>query len=350
MSSTQTGIEPNELAELYDSFNVIDILLDQVVKSDAFEDRAPVHPIFSWKEAIQERVKGDGWENSPCYGEQQYHRNSISINDYREEYGDGTKVTEFEAINTVRLPSDEYDRLSELIDIDEYAGIQIPVAPSSEEPIPLVVENETELEDGLDLLSEFPAFPEAVESEKERPAKDTLQRVSAIDEGQRIEELLVKVVDVEDPDRPKRDMDLWVEDMNGESFPFPIWSKHSIDADWSEGNWYWLHEARVQVWDDSAAVKRNLSSTKDLVVEPLGSSLDWDKIQTFREVYDANPEHDPSDHRVPPKKSAKLSDQTDSSESDSTISDPETGGTKNSHDSSNVNDRIQTILEDLGLE
>lgn len=285
MSSRDSGIEPNELAELYESFRIIDKFLEQLLESDPFDVHAPIHHIFSWKEAIHKLVKGDGWEDAPCYGEQQYNRNPISIHEYREEYGDGTKVTEFEAIDTVRLPSDQSDRLSELIDLDGRENLKIPIAPSSGEAIPLIVENETELKDALDLLSEFPEYPD-VNGDVEGPdAKNSLQTVSEINEGQRLEELVVKVVAIDDKDRPKREVDLQVEDVSGESYPFTIWSKHSVSAAWSEATWYWLHESRVQVWDNSKGAKRNLSSTADIVVEKIGSNLDWDKINTYRQVY-----------------------------------------------------------------
>jgi hypothetical protein len=54
-----------------------------------------------------------------------------------------------------------------------------------------------------------------------------------------------------------------------------IWSKHDVDKEWSEGEWYTLENARGKVWESKDGTKRKrLSSTKDLIVFELGSEFD----------------------------------------------------------------------------
>lgn len=182
------------------------------------------------------------------------------------------------------------------------------------------------------------------ENSERQPTTEKLVRISEVDEGQRLEELVIKVVAIDDDERPKRDVDLRVEDVSGDQFPFAIWTKHSMSASWTEETWYWLHESRVQVWNNSSGPKRNISSTKDLVVEELGKDLDWNTIDVLRKEYNVDadeifsafePSNSPSDDQ-------KRHDSSGSDKSDNVGNE--------SQGTSKDNDKVNKLLEDLNLE
>lgn len=137
-------IPPNELAELYEAlFTVLKALPDST-------DQA-------WREAIEAIVFGNEYLHAGArsYGEQQRDRNDFGMPEYREQYGDGEQVTDFQAITT-GPPLEQDSQFLETV-------IRIPVSPESEEVLPLEVSRDG-LSDALSLLAEFPAEPDADEA------------------------------------------------------------------------------------------------------------------------------------------------------------------------------------------
>jgi hypothetical protein len=137
----ELGLEPNELADIYDGL----YLLYQYLPDD-------VHPV--WKDAIETAIFGGEYllQNASSYGEQQRERNDFAMSEYREAYGDGERVTEFPALPT-RPPGKQDRNLVE----DQ---VRLPVAPDSGTLLPLAPD-EDELVEALSLLDEFPAEPQA---------------------------------------------------------------------------------------------------------------------------------------------------------------------------------------------
>lgn len=282
MTPSDATLQPNELAELYDSLIVTKQVLENRVSETGENDHQGTQgPYMSlWLQAIHHRVSGMGWGSSPSYGDQQYRRNGISTHEYRENFGNGTRVTRFDAIQT----SHPTEREARLLDLPNPNKIHVPVAPDSKEQLPLLVETDKELIEALSLLGEFPDHP--VISEVSEPAtEESLLSLSEIDDDRRLEEVVVKVEGLETSPGEKKEEVIHVSDIDGESLDLINWSKHEIDNDWVEGNWYWLHQPRVKVWDSSGWIKRKLSSTKNLVAEELGPDLDTDQIHELRQVH-----------------------------------------------------------------
>lgn len=97
-----------------------------------------------------------------------------------------------------------------------------------------------------------------------------------IPENERISgQFLLQVTDVEQLNGDRKTARLSVRDKNGRKFDLNIWSKHDIDQDWREGQWYALENARGKVWESSnGTTQKQLSSTKDLKVTKLTKDFD----------------------------------------------------------------------------
>lgn len=140
-TAAQSCLPPNELADLYDALCIV---------LDAIPDTA--HP--GWNAAIESLVFGGEYlrPDATAYGAQQADRNGFGMPEYRSEYGDGDRVTDFPTIPTAR-PKNEDARY-----VDE--DIELPVAPGSATVLPLAPTEDT-LPAALELLAEFPATPNA---------------------------------------------------------------------------------------------------------------------------------------------------------------------------------------------
>jgi hypothetical protein len=138
---SDSSLPPNELADLYEGlFTVLEHLPEET------------HP--GWRFAIESVLfGGEGLaENAHPYGLQQSERNEFHISAYRDEYGNGTHVTEFPTIEAERVtPADEPS-------LDGPA--RLPVSPESKTVLPLVV-NDHQFSTAIALLAEFPAEPKA---------------------------------------------------------------------------------------------------------------------------------------------------------------------------------------------
>jgi|GEM_PF-2842980 len=250
-------IPPNELAELYEAFGMLQAVIDQL---GPHLDPQPQSVTQVWYQAVYEHWTGGGPDGAPSYGEQQRERNDFSINDYREQYGDDNRITEFDTIETKPIEDVTHDELGSR-DIAVNASGVVPIAPESGTPLPVLVRTDTELDAARNLLTEFPTYPDASISEPTTPS------VTALPEG-RVDEVSVTVLEKYSGTGSKRDAWLSVRTDAGQRMPLVIWTTHDIDADWEVGASYTLYEARHKQWtSDDGTITHELSSTSDLRVD-----------------------------------------------------------------------------------
>jgi hypothetical protein len=148
--------EPNELSELCDLFETFQSMIDESIvlvelEIGMFTD--------AWHRDIYNYWDGDGPTGARNWAHQQQSRNSISIENYREVYGNGNRVTEFYFTDFKEFDAESrpwFD--ADSFDI-ETEDLFIPVAPESGVPLPVIVESKEELQHARDLLDEFPAKP-----------------------------------------------------------------------------------------------------------------------------------------------------------------------------------------------
>lgn len=131
----------NELTELYDCFSVLYRSLPSGTDSE-------------WKQAVKSVLYGGELlaDGASCYGAQQKERNLGKRKEYVRRHGNGERVTEFSVI-TVAEPNPEDRRYVP-------SGAMLPVAPESEEVLPVEV-SKGEIDRAIALLAEFPAEPAA---------------------------------------------------------------------------------------------------------------------------------------------------------------------------------------------
>ncbi|QDX41193.1 DUF5797 family protein [Salarchaeum sp. JOR-1] len=167
---TAAQVEPNPLAEYYELFRTFASLLERLVESERTAYRVDGDDSMNrWQAAVTDVVFGDGLtDDSPSYGEQQGSRNPHKMAEYRQAFGDGEMVTEYQLAQTERLGDEDAAVLIEQQVIDPEEQIYLPVAPQSEVPLPIAVSSDDELDEALALLQEFPAEPEPASSERSK--------------------------------------------------------------------------------------------------------------------------------------------------------------------------------------
>jgi len=156
-AGAQSTVPVSPLAEHYDVFWRLCVIQKALLNNhlSGLDDNDPFR---EWATAAQSMVNEDGFEEQNTgYGKQQLERNSITLSAYREEYGNGTIVTESQTVSVTDVPG-VIQKLLRDVDLD-LTDWTIPVSPQSEKPLPVVIESETELENALDLLREFPSKP-----------------------------------------------------------------------------------------------------------------------------------------------------------------------------------------------
>ena len=252
-----TNISPNELAELYVTFDRFQHLLTLLAGELDTDDTTPME---QWAEAVADHWGSDGPTGAPNYGIQQRDRNDFSIHDYRDAHGDGERVTDFHHVEFA--PAD--DRIQHLLGdaIDDWDHA-VPVAPDSNTPLPVAIASTDALDTAIELLDEFPVYPDA-----DRPAPDdTDMRPDSptLPDG-RVDTLTVTVLDHNPNPGSKRDARLQVALTDGTEVPLDIWSTHDLSLDWTVGETYTIEQARHKSWETSTGTGHQLSSTKDLRV------------------------------------------------------------------------------------
>lgn len=273
------GISPNELTELYEAFGMLQAVIDQLLPHLDPQTEAASK---EWYQAVYEYWSGEGPAEAPSYGEQQRGRNDFSIDDYRDEYGDGNRITEFQVIDTIPIEDATRDDLGDLDLAVEAKGV-VPVTPRSGVPLPVLVRTKAELSNALELLAEFPRYPDAT-----APAPDSTSEQQELPEG-RVDEVTVTIVDGYRDTGSKRDAWVSVQTATGQRMPLVIWTTHNIDADLEIGATYTLYDARHKIWtSDDGEQTHELSSTSDLTIEkrtgptPAGDSASPDRSGTPR--------------------------------------------------------------------
>lgn len=157
------GLAPNLLAEYYELFRTFAGVVERLIESEQTAYRVDDdHPMNEWQSELEAVVFGSGLdEDSPSYGQQQGSQNPHTMAEYREAFGDGDTVTEYQVAQTSRLDGEDFDVLVEQGVIESTEQIHLPIAPQSEVPLPIAVASEDELQTAIALLREFPSNPAA---------------------------------------------------------------------------------------------------------------------------------------------------------------------------------------------
>ncbi len=151
-------ITPCALTEYYESLRSVRTFLKRlypIVTSEDYED-----PIVRYYTILNSVINNQFLDEdvSAGYGPQHADRISHKVGEYRDVYGNGEWITEYQTITTAPPPESLKNQLQTAL-TDQALHVARPVAPTTKTPLPIVVESESELQEALAILAEFPAEP-----------------------------------------------------------------------------------------------------------------------------------------------------------------------------------------------
>ncbi len=168
-------VTANPLSEFYEAFRIIGSIIETVLEHEAtsVSTTDESEPIVQYHAVIQTIISDSDHlpADTSGYGSQQATRTDFQMTQYREAFGNGDWVTEFQCIDVEPLKDRTQQRLSEYEIVDTPSLLIRPIAPTSEQPIPESVADFEDLQRALELLTEFPAVPAA-------PADDVGSNIS----------------------------------------------------------------------------------------------------------------------------------------------------------------------------
>lgn len=156
-------IAHNELSEWYELVRYLQELCTTVldVRQNQLDDEDADSPMEKWADKVTEFWKGEATQTEG-YGTQHAERNSFSMQEYRENFGDGDWVTEFECVR-VRQPSPTMQALFRAVLDDGPDDIYLPVDEQTGDAFPVIVDTERKLSRAVEMLDRLPAKPASVD-------------------------------------------------------------------------------------------------------------------------------------------------------------------------------------------
>lgn len=154
-------LKPSPLAEYYEAFGNL-VAVQEALFYEELENLNQSGPMLRWHELVHNRWAGDSSAKfTQSYGAQQNERVGFNIGEYRDAYGDGNRVTDFQAIETTALPEAIVKLVSSVSETEQprAAELRIPETPEGGEPVPVLVESTDAFERAESLINEFPEQP-----------------------------------------------------------------------------------------------------------------------------------------------------------------------------------------------
>ena len=167
---SDSGIVRNELSERYETLHNLREICQTIV--DARRERIAGEtetdrpdPMDQWAKAIDSHWSGESVD-ADSYEDQQSARNPFNMQEYREAFGDGDRVTDFEQIDA-RPPSVTMQVLLEPLLSSDPAEYYLPVDTKTDTRLPIIVESEGELDSAVEMLQRLPSEPAAASVKKQ---------------------------------------------------------------------------------------------------------------------------------------------------------------------------------------
>jgi predicted flap endonuclease-1-like 5' DNA nuclease/ssDNA-binding Zn-finger/Zn-ribbon topoisomerase 1 len=180
-STDEDELSPCALTEYYESLRSIRTVLKRLypkVTSDDYED-----PLVQYYTILNSVINNQYLDQDVAtgYGPQHVDRVSHAVGEYRDTYGNGDWITEYQTITTVPPSESVQKQLStDLSDHDVH--VVRPVVPTTNTPLPVVVDSKQELRNALGVLAQFPAEPSTTTAntriETQYPVKKTYQALA----------------------------------------------------------------------------------------------------------------------------------------------------------------------------
>ena len=161
-------VQQNELTEWYELVrnlkNVCEIVVEITAETDETETEDPT---VQWYNEVKTFYNG-GSNTQTGYGAQQAEKNPFSVKDYRSEFGDEDRTTEFEYVSAKGIPTSVKRLLRPHTELN-LDKIYLPVDPETNEKFPIVVESEAELQRAKNMLNNLPTNPEPADIDSHTP-------------------------------------------------------------------------------------------------------------------------------------------------------------------------------------
>lgn len=289
-------IHPNKLAELYESLRVLNKVLIEYIDATPNLHLGADEPIANWQSAIEDVAVGDGISDDvPCLGALHADRNPFSMNEYREQYGNGDRITEFQALAVAEMGAKEYNQLVETSD-SKPPRPRLPLVPGNGKPLPALLSSEPQLSQALELLEELltttldidTVEPPALTASQPDSEPTTIS-TSSTPAGTDSDTDPLTLADVEPNethDGPlvgrltgyianpsgEATSQLHFKDIAGEDFWLYI-TDHDVDHECEKGNWYFISQFRGPKELGGGRGDQALRSTSQLSLENHGTSL-----------------------------------------------------------------------------
>lgn len=178
-SQSDASLARCKLSELYEAFRSLNYVIKIVLEdeSTSFSEKDFDEPLVHYHFVIESILFDNEYLPSGLngYGAQQRDRIQFGINEYREQYGSGNWITEYDCIDIQPFKQPIREQLIKHGSIRNESALVRPVAPQSEQSLPDFVTSSQELETAFRLLSEFPAIPtgptDKTPSEKQLPVR-----------------------------------------------------------------------------------------------------------------------------------------------------------------------------------
>ncbi|TKR27992.1 hypothetical protein [Natronomonas salsuginis] len=151
----------SEVTELYESLRLLKATVDHVLSSpDASVEDGDNSVCDRWQDELEKRLTS-GTDGADSLGAQQNSRTDHTVQTYRDCYGNGSEITDYKYIEWSQPSESEQLRLFGFGIFEHGEEVKVPVAPESERPLPVYPQSESELEQAIELLDEFPSKPSA---------------------------------------------------------------------------------------------------------------------------------------------------------------------------------------------
>lgn len=168
-ADAESSIQSNEVSEYYDALRNLRRLISVVRAAVNNNDE----PADRWGDTVNNFLDGK-IDEYPGYGVLQSDLNEFSISEYRDIYGDGTRTTEFNVIDTKPLTATVRQLLKNTVDGQSVTDLHLPVAPDSGTRLPVIVETDAEVDRAISLLKQLPKSPDPASSTNEPSEADTI--------------------------------------------------------------------------------------------------------------------------------------------------------------------------------
>lgn len=169
--NTTKKVIPSPITEYVESLQSVQRAITHI--DDTVTDPAITTPQAQYYQLLTTILETGNPTNDSTNGFQyQQQQSPINIDIYRDYYGNGKTVTNYQAIPTTP-PSDAYKLVSESINKQLNTPVNRPLPLTSDSPLPIIVTSYTELFDAMEVLATIPCHPPATTHDKQGTTEQT---------------------------------------------------------------------------------------------------------------------------------------------------------------------------------